>query len=144
MQRAVFLGGGVDFVVEGNVFVDCTPSIEIDGRGQSDHKVWRNMVINILYDRFYNICGKGIKATDPPYITKYPELAKLDKYYKENREPHIPPSVVMTKNVFCSEQKINYTWNTEGGDYVERDSVYVGRDELKKYLTAHQYEVINS
>ena len=144
VQRAVFLGGGVDFVVEGNVFVDCTPSIEIDGRGQSDHKVWRNMVINTLYDRFYNICGKGIKATDPPYITKYPELAKLDKYYKENREPHIPPSVVMTKNVFCSEQKINYTWNTEGGDYVEKDSVYVDRDELKKYLTEHQYEVINS
>lgn len=50
----------------------------------------------------------------------------------------------MTKNVFCSEQKINYTWNTEGGDYVERDSVYVDRDELKKYLTEHQYEVINS
>ena len=143
VQRAVFMGGGVDFVVEGNVFVDCTPSVELDGRGQSDHKVWRNMVINTLRDRFYNIDGKGISAAEPPYITRYPELAKLDAYYRSSDAPLIPPSAVIRGNVFCSEQKIKYTWNSEGGDYVEENNIDIDRDELEKYVSRRQFEVIN-
>jgi hypothetical protein len=33
VTRAVFIGGGCDNVVDGNVFVDCKPAVHIDARG---------------------------------------------------------------------------------------------------------------
>ncbi len=143
VQRAVFLGGGVDFVVEGNVFVDCSPAVEADGRGQSDHDVWRNMITNTMKQRFYNIEGKGVSGAQPPYIERYPSLAKIDAYYQADPAPHIPPSAEIVGNILCTEQKIRYTWNCEGGQFVERDNVECGREELGKYLTPRQLAVIN-
>ena len=35
LHRAVFIGGGRDFCVENNIFVDCDPAVELDGRGLS-------------------------------------------------------------------------------------------------------------
>ena len=142
VQRAVFLGGGVDFLVQGNIFVDCYPSVEIDGRAQSDAAMWRNMVIHTLYDRFYHVDGSDVSAAEGLYLQKYPELAKIDAYYRENREPHIPPSAEMKHNLFCSEQKISYTWDTKGGFYTEWDNKDITREALKEYLTPHQYDVI--
>ena len=35
VHRAAFIGGGRDYKVENNIFVDCTPAVELDGRGLS-------------------------------------------------------------------------------------------------------------
>lgn len=143
VQRAAFLGGGVDFLVEGNVFIDCHPSVEVDGRGQSDHKNWRNMVNKLMRERFYNVDGKGVSAAEPPYITKYPELAKIDEYYKSSDDVSIPPSATIRGNVFCSKDKIRMTWSTEGVKLNEENNIDIERGMLPNYLTAHQYEVVS-
>lgn len=98
VSRAVFLGGGRDFLVKNNVFINCYPAIEVDGRGASTHKVWRNMVDNMMKKSFYDIGGD--KA---PYIEKYPELAVIDNFYKQNKP--IPPSAVIENNIYCSDRK---------------------------------------
>lgn len=147
VQRALFLGGGVDFVCEGNVFIGCTPGIEIDGRGQSDHAVWRNMVARTMRDRFYNVDGLGVSAAEPPYIERYPELARIDAYYRSDDAPHIPPSARIAHNSFVldptlgGEQKIKLTWNTEGGQFDLEDNQELTLEELD--LTARQREVIS-
>ena len=143
VQRACFMGGGIDFVVDGNVFVDCNPSIEIDGRGNVDVPMWRNMVKNLLYHKFYSIDGSDVKATDDLYMHKYPELKKIDDYYKSSPAPFIPAEALMQHNIFCSKEKINYSWASEGGYYTEYDNIDVTREELAKYLTPHQLEVIS-
>ncbi len=142
VQRAVFLGGGVDFLVKGNIFIDCSPSVEIDGRGQSPSPVWRNMIEKTMHDRFYNIAGKGISAAEPPYSIRYPELKKIDNLYRASSEPLIPPSARIEGNFFCSDQKIHYTWNTEGGTFVENDNCDITREQLRQMLTPHQTEIV--
>ena len=143
VQRACFMGGGIDFVVDGNVFIDCFPSIEIDGRGNVDVPMWRNMVSNLLYHKFYSIDGSEVKGTDDVYMHKYPELKKIDDYYKSSPAPFIPAEAVMKHNIFCSKEKINYSWASEGGYYTEYDNVDVSREKLGKYLTEHELDVIS-
>lgn len=143
VQRAVFMGGGIDFIVDGNVFVDCFPSIEIDGRGNIDVPMWRNMVSNLLFHKFYSIDKSEVSATDDVYMHKYPELKKIDDYYKADPAPYIPAEALMKHNIFCSKEKINYSWASEGGYYTEYDNIEVSRDELGKYLTPHQLDVIS-
>ncbi len=149
VQRALFLGGGVDFLCDGNVLIECTPGIEIDGRGQSDHHVWRNMVTNYMRTRFYNIDGvAGVSGAEPPYITKYPELKKIDDYYKSSDAPHIPPSATITNNIFvvnadiAEEQRIKRTWNTDGGTFEMENNRDMTLDEVLPLLTDRQKDVI--
>lgn len=142
VQRAVFLGGGVDIEVHGNIFIECTPSVEIDGRGQSDHKVWRKMICEILRERFYNIDGTGISAVEPPYVDRYPELLRIHDYYRLEAEPYIPPAVNITENYFCSERKIEHTWSTEGGTYIEKNNHDISYEELYGRLSPRQREVV--
>lgn len=148
VQRAIFLGGGVDFVIRNNLFVDCTPCVEVDGRGQSPHKVWRNMVIHTLRDRFYNICGQGISGAEPPYLARYPELKVIDGYYRASEQPRIPPSAAITGNLFCSERKIEYTrkmddtWCCDGGKFTEADNRSIDRQELYSLLNKEQLAVL--
>ena len=143
VQRACFMGGGIDFVVDGNVFVDCFPAIEIDGRGNVDVPMWRRMVYDLLYHKFYSINGSDVKATDDVYMHKYPELKKIDDYYRADPKPFIPAEALMQHNIFCDTEKINYSWASEGGYYTEYDNIEVSRDELPKYLTPHQLEIIS-
>ena len=67
LHRAVFLGGGRDFRVENNVFVDCDPAVELDDRGLSKSPVWHDMV--------YKTMKQGLDAMNwrqPPYSTRVP------------------------------------------------------------------------
>ena len=143
VERAVFLGGGRDFIVRRNVFIDCHPAIELDGRGQSESKMWRSMVDGTLRQNFYNIAGSGKSGVSEPYASKYPELSQIHAYYNNGEEiPHIKPGAVMTDNILCTEDTIDYTDYCDGGDWEEHDNISVSREELKKYVSAYQYEII--
>lgn len=137
VNRAVFLGGGRDFTVLGNVFIDCTPSIEIDGRGTNDNPVWIKMVNGFMRKQFYDV-----SPMSEPYISAYPELKTIHEYYENSVDgvTKIPPSALMEQNIICSERKIEYTWNTEDGEFVERDNVIIDKTQLEEYLTPEQYE----
>jgi hypothetical protein len=130
VSRAVFLGGGRDFIVRGNLFVDCHPSIEIDGRGTSNHKVWRTMVDDYMRGRFYSIDG-SVSAMDEPYISRYPELRDIDAFYKAGLP--IPPSALIENNVYCSHRKLEFTWDVEPGEFVVKHNKSIGRDYFTDY-----------
>ncbi|OGV43871.1 MAG: hypothetical protein A2X48_05240 [Lentisphaerae bacterium GWF2_49_21] len=93
--RAVFLGGGRDFKVENNIFINCKPAIQIDGRGIDKNPVWSNMVNKHMKDRL-----KEMNHHNPPYSTRYPEIATVDKYYEAGNG--VPPENITIKNNICS------------------------------------------
>ncbi|HCE44271.1 MAG TPA: hypothetical protein DET40_12045 [Lentisphaeria bacterium] len=105
--RAVFLGGGRDFKVENNIFINCKPAIHIDGRGIDKNPVWVNMVTKFMKDRL-----KEIKYHEPPYSTRYPEIADVDKYYEKGGG--VPPENIVIKNNICvGGEWLKIEWNAK-------------------------------
>ena len=70
-QHGIMLGGGCDFVVANNIFVNCQPAISPDARGLS----WLSMVNDTMQPRF-----EAMRHDQPPYSTRYPELAAVAPY----------------------------------------------------------------
>jgi hypothetical protein len=104
LHRAVFLGGGRDFKVENNIFIDCDPAIDIDGRGMSKSPVWHNMVYNTMKERL-----EKMNWQQPPYSTRYPELADLQKYYA--KDDGLPPgNILVARNICVGEKWLTVRW----------------------------------
>jgi len=112
--RAVFIGGGRDNVVRGNLLVDCQPALAVDGRGMDDRPVWRNMVIHTLKERLL-----AMRPDQPPYSERYPELAATLAYYRVTDDvgeaaPHIPPEGnVIEGNVCVGGQWRQIGWHAQ-------------------------------
>ncbi|MHC4798401.1 MAG: right-handed parallel beta-helix repeat-containing protein, partial [Planctomycetota bacterium] len=104
LHRAVFLGGGRDFKVENNIFIDCDPAIDVDGRGLSKSPVWNNMIYKTMKERLERMNWK-----QPPYSTRYPELADLQKYY--TKDDGLPPgNILVARNVCVGEKWLTIRW----------------------------------
>jgi len=121
LHRAVFLGGGRDFNVENNIFIDCDPAIDIDGRGLSKSPVWHNMVYNTMKERLERMNWK-----QPPYSTRYPELADLEKYYA--KDDGLPPGNILVANNICVGDKWLITRWGATDDMVEVRDNFVRKD----------------
>jgi len=105
--RAVFLGGGRDFKVENNIFINCKPAIQIDGRGIDKNPVWVNMVTKVMKDRL-----NAMNYHNPPYSTRYPEIATVDKYYDEGKG--VPPENIIIRDNICSGGEwLKIEWNAK-------------------------------
>jgi Right handed beta helix region len=117
VQRAVFIGGGRDNLVENNVFVECDPAVQIDGRGLDQRPVWRDMV--------YDTTKKRLEEMDhrrPPYSTRYPELAQLDPYYDTGKG--VPPEGNrLLHNVVRGGTWLKIGWHAEPGMLDIRDNL---------------------
>jgi hypothetical protein len=74
VQRAAFLGGGRDHEVINNVFVECDPAVQMDGRGLDPSPTWREMVDQTMRQRLNDV-------PHSLYRERYPELLTLDRYY---------------------------------------------------------------
>lgn len=104
LHRAVFLGGGRDFKVENNIFIDCDPAIDIDGRGLSKSPVWHNMVYKTMKRRL-----EDVNWRQPPYSTRYPELADLKEYYA--KDDGVPPgNILVARNICVGEKWLTIRW----------------------------------
>ncbi len=104
LHRAVFLGGGRDFTVENNVFIDCDPAVELDGRGMSKSPVWHDMVYKTMKQRL-----EDVNWREPPYRTRYPQLADLEAYYA--KDEGLPPgNVVVSRNICVHSELLKITW----------------------------------
>jgi hypothetical protein len=123
LHRAVFLGGGRDFKVENNIFVDCDPAIELDGRGLSKAPVWHNMVYKTMKQRLEDVSWR-----QPPYRTRYPELAQLEQYY--TKEDGIPPgNILVAHNISVASPLLKTTWGATKELVEIRDNL-VDKDPL--------------
>lgn len=117
VQRALFLGGGIDFVVKNNLCVECTPAVALDMRGASVHPQWRENM-QTLKERFYNIAD-GVSGIDEPYISRYPELKKLHETFENEKDsPLIPASGEIAGNVFYG-WGIRVDWMPNSQDFEE-------------------------
>jgi hypothetical protein len=105
VTRAVFLGGGRDHRVENNVFYDCRPAVQIDGRGLDPSPVWHSMVFDYM---------KKQMAAVPLdlYRRRYPELASLDSYYAAGKG--VPPeNNVVRKNISVGGEWLSVHWHAD-------------------------------
>jgi hypothetical protein len=117
LHRAVFLGGGRDFRVENNIFVDCDPAVELDGRGLSKAPVWHDMVYKTMKQRLEEMSWK-----QPPYSTRYPELAALEPYYA--KDDGVPPgNVLVARNICVGSKLLSITWGAKPEMAESRDNL---------------------
>jgi len=117
LHRAVFLGGGRDFKVENNIFIDCNPAVELDGRGLSKSPVWHDMVYKTMKKRLEDVSWR-----QPPYRTRYPQLADLEPYYA--KDDGVPPgNILVAQNICVGSQLLKITWGAAEGMAQCRDNL---------------------
>ncbi|HKJ90471.1 MAG TPA: right-handed parallel beta-helix repeat-containing protein, partial [Oceanipulchritudo sp.] len=74
--RAAFIGGGRDNRIQNNLFIECEPSVQIDGRGLS----WANHHFDVDHSQYASTLRDAYDAAEvnePPYASRYPELVGL-------------------------------------------------------------------
>lgn len=101
-NRAVMIGGGRDNTVQNNIFVDCSVSVHVDARGIAKwtEKYW-NGGDNTMFDRL-----KDVNGTQPPYSTRYPQLASILQ-----DEPRLPKGNSITRNISVGGKWIDWVDN---------------------------------
>jgi len=121
-QYGLMLGGGRDFIVENNVFVNCHPAISADARGVDRNPVWQNMVKNIMRERL-----DKIPYHEPPYSVRYPEIADVDPHYAAGRG--VPPeNNRVERNICCGGEWISKTWPEGAHNGITEKNNLVGGD----------------
>ena len=123
VQRAVFMGGGRDFIVENNVFVDCNPAISLDGRGLDKSPVWHNQVYVTLKERLDAVPREL-------YEKHYPEIYTVDKYLAQTNG--VPPENILIKdNISYGGRWKEVYWHAEESmaewvnNFVDKDPGFV-------------------
>ncbi len=114
VPRSVFLGGGRDNVVANNVFLDCAPAVNVDGRGLE----WRASGITDLTRRL-----EALPYQSEPWRSRYPELLTL-----LTDEPMAPKGTVIARNVLVGGKWSNIT--REATPYVVQQDNFTEGDPL--------------
>lgn len=93
VPRAAFIGGGRDSKIVDNVFIDCRPALHVDARALgwcADHADgW-------IQEAQEKGTISGIKYDEPPYSTRYPELASI---FDEGKTPKAPEGNLIAGNI---------------------------------------------
>ena len=127
VQRAAFLGGGRDHQVVNNVFVDCDPAVQVDGRGLDRSPVWRDMV-----DKTMRASLEQVPLA--LYRTRYPAMKSLDAVYGPRGGPALtrdafkgapPANNVVARNV-ASGKWLEVGWNATAGMILGEGNVTAG------------------
>ncbi len=118
VQRAAFLGGGRDHHVVNNVFVDCNPAVQVDGRGLDHSPVWHNMVYDFMRQRLADV-------PQALYRRRYPALTNLDRYYASTNG--IPPEGNVIAHNVCVGKWLEVGWHADRKMLDMRDNC-VGTD----------------
>jgi len=128
--RAAFIGGGRDTVVENNIFVECDPAVQVDGRGLDPRPVWQNMVYVTMKERL-----EAMRHHHPPYSERYPELAELDRYYDEGKG--VPPEGnLIIRNISWGGQWLRIHWHAEPHmmtvkeNLIDQDPLFVDAERM--------------
>ena len=128
VQWAVFMGGGRDHVVENNVFVDCEPTLRLDGRGLDPSSPWRNNVDQGMRQSL-------ARMPRALYRKRYPALKGLDAYYGAPGKPEItgddfkgvpPEHNLVARNVCVGGKWLHVSWFAEPEQLDLKDNVVGG------------------
>jgi len=95
-ERAALIGGGHDNPYTNNIFIDTEIAIHVDNRSQQG---WGKYIVEKggLVDKRL----KMVNHDEPPYITRYPNLAK---HWDDN--PSLPKRNTVSKNIFYNVEQI--------------------------------------
>ena len=103
-QYGLMLGGGRDFLVENNIFVDCYPAIHADARGVDPNPVWQAMVNRTMKERL-----EAMRYHEPPYRDRHPEILAVDRHYAVGAG--VPPEYNrVERNLCCRGRWIDPCW----------------------------------
>ncbi|MBQ9813076.1 MAG: right-handed parallel beta-helix repeat-containing protein [Thermoguttaceae bacterium] len=121
VTRASFIGGGRDCRIVDNVYIDCKPALHIDARALGwchDHAdEW-------IQEAREKGTMSGIKYNEPPYSTRYPELASI---FDEGKTPKAPEGNVISGNI-C----VGGSWDVNNQGQWQGDTV---EEAARPYLT---------
>ncbi|GIU78551.1 MAG: hypothetical protein KatS3mg005_1789 [Bryobacteraceae bacterium] len=112
-RRSVFIGGGRDNIVRGNLFCDSDPAVQVDARGLTTKKAWFDGTDPILFNRL-----KAMPYQQPPWSDRYPELVNI-----LNDEPAIPKGNVIEGNASFGGRWLDLRDNTAQWVRVENNLV---------------------
>jgi hypothetical protein len=132
VHRAAFLGGGRDHRVLNNIFVECDPAVELDGRGLDKSPVWWSMVEGYMRD--------GLREVPQAlYRERYPAIKSLDACYGPPEGPAlvgptfkgVPPEGNEVRNNVCVGKWLRANWNARedmigiSGNLTDADPLFV-------------------
>ena len=140
--RAVLIGGGRNNRVENNIFVECDPAIQLDGRGLDENPVWRSMIYETMRTRL-----DSVEHLKPPYSTRYPDLRQLDSYYAEGKG--IPPEGNLIARNICCGPWIDLRWHANPAivavqnNMVDEDPLFVDAEgqDFQLRVDSPAYEI---
>ena len=87
-SRAILIGGGRNNTVENNIFLECDPSVHVDGRGLGWAKYYfesNNRLLDLM---------EAVNYKEPPYSEKYPELLTI-----QEDDPAVPKYNRIVRNI---------------------------------------------
>ncbi|MEW6511370.1 MAG: right-handed parallel beta-helix repeat-containing protein [Bacteroidota bacterium] len=100
--RATMIGGGRDNLVDGNSYIECSPSIHVDARGLG----WASYYFDGTYPELFTKMD-DMNYSQPPYSVRYPEL--LRQY---DGEPAVPKYNRIVNNLSFGGRWMDvYDWN---------------------------------
>jgi hypothetical protein len=89
----ILVGGGRNHRITNNIFVDCTPAINVDARGMSETDDAKQL-LSKMHASF-----DARNPLDPPYAIRYPELKEVAAYYFH--ELGVPPEGNLINRNIC-------------------------------------------
>jgi hypothetical protein len=116
-ETGILIGGGRRNLVENNVFVQCTPAVQLDARGLGSMKEYFDGTVTTLEDRM-----EAVNYREPPYSTRYPELLTL---YGD--DPAVPKYNVIRRNI-CIGGYLLELLDDLSPEIVKVEDNYTGRE----------------
>jgi len=122
-QYGLMLGGGRDFLVANNIFVNCRPAIHADARGVDPNPVWQNMVNQTMRASL-----AAMRHHAPPYCERYPEIGDVDDYLATGKG--VPPEHNRVERNICwrCETWISDCWPKEAVNGITEQDNLVGEN----------------
>ncbi len=90
--RGTLIGGGRSNRIENNIYIDCQPSIHLDGRGLG----WAKYYFEENRSKFKELL-EAVDYRNPPYSERYPELLTL-----LDDDPAVPKHNIIRRNISTS------------------------------------------
>jgi hypothetical protein len=117
VDRAVFIGGGKDNQVDGNLFIASSPAIHLDDRGLTWQRDQTMAADGLLRRRLAAVPWRG------PAYSRYPELAMLLE-----QDPGRPSGNIARRNAVHDSERLHFEGKAQSELLLDR---FFGSDALR-------------